>query len=175
MTSMTRHDIQNLIMVQRWSLKEAKAARNPMECNEALDRSYEMSLQIEQLIAFTRDYQEIGVNEPEWLGVRSLVGDAASHFSNIDVIIDNQVPPSLQVYADRLLEKVFSALIDNAIRHGGNLSFIRFRVEGGKDTLLICEDDGIGIPIDKKEKIFEKGYGKTRGWDWFLDKDEILS
>jgi len=32
-------------------------------------------------------------------------------------------------------------------------------------------DDGIGIPLDKKEKIFGKGYGSHTGFGLFLSRD----
>jgi len=31
------------------------------------------------------------------------------------------------------------------------------------DYFLVCEDDGAGIPVHEKEKIFERGFGKNCG------------
>jgi signal transduction histidine kinase len=43
------------------------------------------------------------------------------------------------------------------------------------DSLIISfEDDGIGIPFDEKERIFENGYGKNTGIGLYLAR-EILS
>ena len=39
---------------------------------------------------------------------------------------------------------------------------------------LIVEDNGIGIPLDEKEKIFERGYGKNIGYGLFMAR-EILA
>jgi len=67
------------------------------------------------------------------------------------------------------MEKVISNLVDNAIRHGGNATFVRFSTrEEGDALILACEDNGVGIPDSEKEKIFEKGYGKNTGWGLFL-------
>jgi signal transduction histidine kinase len=44
----------------------------------------------------------------------------------------------------------------------------------GTSGLLIIEDNGIGIPADLKEQIFERGYGKNTGLGLFLIR-EILS
>ncbi len=41
-------------------------------------------------------------------------------------------------------------------------------------SILTSEDDGQGVPLDEKEKIFRKGYGKGTGLGLFLSK-EILS
>jgi sensor histidine kinase regulating citrate/malate metabolism len=42
-----------------------------------------------------------------------------------------------------------------------------------ESLVLIVEDNGIGIPVDKKEKIFEFGCGKGAGFGLFLIR-EIL-
>jgi signal transduction histidine kinase len=52
---------------------------------------------------------------------------------------------------------------------------IRVRCERTPDTLvIIVEDNGIGIPDNEKEKIFNKGYGKHTGLGLFLAR-EILA
>jgi signal transduction histidine kinase len=38
---------------------------------------------------------------------------------------------------------------------------------------IVCEDDGAGVPAEKKEKIFERGYGKNTGPGLALSR-EIL-
>jgi len=38
----------------------------------------------------------------------------------------------------------------------------------------VCEDDGMGVPAEEKEKIFERGFGKNTGLGLTLSK-EILS
>ncbi|MFA5214347.1 MAG: ATP-binding protein, partial [Methanoregula sp.] len=40
--------------------------------------------------------------------------------------------------------------------------------------VLLCEDDGAGIPEEEKNHLFERGFGKHTGLGLFLSK-EILS
>ena len=40
--------------------------------------------------------------------------------------------------------------------------------------IINFEDNGVGIPTDEKEQIFERGYGKNTGLGLFL-ASEILS
>jgi signal transduction histidine kinase len=40
--------------------------------------------------------------------------------------------------------------------------------------VIAVADDGIGVPAELKEKIFEKGYGKHTGFGLFLAR-EILA
>ena len=50
------------------------------------------------------------------------------------------------------------------MKHGEKVNKIRVYCREGKDGLeLVYEDDGVGVPEAKKEKIFEKGYGKGTG------------
>jgi K+-sensing histidine kinase KdpD len=81
----------------------------------------------------------------------------------------------VEVYADRLLQKVFYTLLDNASRHGGHVTSIRFSSEEAPHALvIICEDDGTGVPADAKEKIFQRKHYQNTGLGLFLSQ-EILS
>lgn len=57
-----------------------------------------------------------------------------------------------------LIKEVFTNLITNSIKHSEG-DKIRISCEDSSDE-AICriEDDGKGIPDDKKQKIFKKGY-----------------
>jgi len=46
-------------------------------------------------------------------------------------------------------------------------------LESGDDHLIVCEDDGEGIPVEEREKVFEWGFGKNTGLGLFLSR-EIL-
>jgi len=64
--------------------------------------------------------------------------------------------------------------MDNAARHGGKIMTLRFSAEKRNgDQIVVCEDDGVGVPAEEKEKIFERGFGKNTGLDLFLSR-EIL-
>ena len=53
----------------------------------------------------------------------------------------------VQIFADKLLEKVFYHLIENAIQYGEKITRIRLSCdESFEELLIVCEDDGIGIP-----------------------------
>ncbi|HDR72397.1 MAG TPA: HAMP domain-containing histidine kinase, partial [Methanoculleus sp.] len=62
------------------------------------------------------------------------------------------------VYADELLSRIFSNLIDNSRKYAGEQSRIAVRVEeAGADRVRVSvEDDGPGIPPAMKRRIFER-------------------
>jgi K+-sensing histidine kinase KdpD len=81
----------------------------------------------------------------------------------------------LEIFADPLLERVFFNLIENALRHGKKLTKIIFSYKESNDNLiLICKDDGGGIPYNEKENIFNRKFFKNTGFGLFLSR-EILS
>ena len=65
--------------------------------------------------------------------------------------------------------------MDNAVRHGGKITTIRFSAdESDGSHRMVCEDDGDGVPAQEKEKIFEREFGKNTGMGLFLAR-EILA
>ena len=90
-------------------------------------------------------------------------------------MVENLIPQNLEIYADPIIRKVFSTLIENAIRHGGEITHIRLSSHMGENTQIItCDDDGLGVPSGEKGSIFDHGFGKNTGIGLFLAR-EILS
>ncbi|MFW5904500.1 MAG: sensor histidine kinase, partial [Candidatus Saliniplasma sp.] len=80
----------------------------------------------------------------------------------LDIDCPEDVSP---VKGGRLLEEVFSNILENSIKHSsGSLIAIRCK-EDDQDVICCIEDDGQGIPDDIKDNIFNKGYtsDKQRG------------
>jgi signal transduction histidine kinase len=81
----------------------------------------------------------------------------------------------LEIFADPWLKKVFFNLIDNTLRYAEHVTKITVSYRESEDGLdILFEDNGIGIPVDEKEKIFERGYGKNIGYGLFMAR-EILA
>nr|WP_280897447.1 HAMP domain-containing sensor histidine kinase [Methanolinea mesophila] len=81
----------------------------------------------------------------------------------------------VEILADPALPKVFENLLDNTLRHGGKkVSGVRVTCEVCEDELLVTwEDDGVGVPEDEKERIFDRGYGKNTGLGLFLAQEVL--
>jgi signal transduction histidine kinase len=127
------------------------------------------------MIEFTKTYEDIGVNAPLWHNLHELVGRCSSenHLRSVRVI--NDIPGDIEMFADPLIEKVFSNLMENAIRHGGRTDAIRFYIEeGDSGRSVICEDNGYGMTEEVRANLFTKGYGKDHGLGLFLSR-EILA
>ncbi|MEM2124136.1 MAG: PAS domain S-box protein, partial [Methanolinea sp.] len=174
LNTITRHDIQNKVTVLSGYiqlLKENLGKTDIARCFESVENALQT---IRHIIEFTRNYQDLGIRAPEWQPLTDVIGRTAGQFELDGVALD--IPDcSLEVFADPMLEKVFFTLFDNALRHGGGVSRIRVTCEkSGGDLLIRFGDNGIGIPADRKEKVFERGYGTGTGLGLFLSR-EILS
>jgi len=174
--SITRHDIINqvtaaemfvdIIEMEDEFLPGSKSAEDLQMVARALKT-------IERQIVFTRDYQDLGINAPNWQNVGLLIDERTAILSE-KLAVRNEVK-NLEIYADPLFEKVVYNLFDNAIRHGKTIATLSFMSEEASGALkLICEDDGVGVPADVKEKIFNRQYFQHTGLGLFLSR-EILS
>jgi PAS domain S-box-containing protein len=173
MNNITRHDILNTITGLLGCVDMANATDSADERTQLLLDIKSLTKIIQRQIAFTKEYQEVGVNLPVWQNVGDMLQRVLVNFekSGLQFVIDLEC---IEIYADPLLEKVFYNLVDNAIRYGEQFTTIKFYLVNFDDGLsLICEDDGAGIPDDMKNYIFERGVGKNTGMGLFLSR-EIL-
>jgi len=163
LNSLLRHDLMNKIRLMRGDLQILKYEYDlPKEVEDRLallERRVKNSADLIKKIKIHRkaneeDISEIDLITPLWDALKSmedLLEDVEFEF-NVYSLDD------CTVKADSLLKEVFSNIVENAIKYS-NGDKIRISTEGS-DTRLICsiEDNGHGIPDDKKEKIFQRGY-----------------
>jgi PAS domain S-box-containing protein len=175
LSSITRHDIKNQLMVLEANLALLKMNQMDLASNNHLLQTEAAAERISAMIRFTREYEDIGVHSPIWQDIRSLVETGIKSISLGRIESIDDVPSGLEVFADPLIVKVFQNLVDNAMRHGGRIKTIHFFVEeAGGAQAIICEDDGDGISGEIKKKLFTRGSGKDHGLGLFLSR-EILS
>ena len=174
LSSVTRHDVLNQLNVLTGYLGLVRDHVSDVDTAALLSRAMDSAWTIRKLIAFTKDYQEIGGHSPQWHEVARTVAGAASPLDMGGISLEVEVG-DLRVYADPLLEKVFYALLDNALRHGERIDRVRVscRPEGG-DLILSVEDNGLGVPPEEKQLIFRRGTGRNTGFGLFIAR-EILS
>jgi PAS domain S-box-containing protein len=176
LSSITRHDILNQLMALKGYLELSHdVIDNPETLSGYIKKEQQAANTIEHQITFTRDYQELGVVAPEWQSVNASIKKALTGLPMRDVRVEVD-PKNPEIFADRLFEKVFYNLIDNALRYGGaGMKTIRTSSQEIDTRLtILCEDDGVGISAEDKKRLFTRGFGKNTGLGLFLSR-EILA
>jgi PAS domain S-box-containing protein len=172
--SITRRDILDQLAVIMTYLERAQLKTTHEAMQIFFDKTIESIESIRKQMAFGKSLQDIGITTQAWQPVKKTWDDVVRLLpaNNVDITLEI---PDIELYADPLLPRVFYNLLMNALNHGGDhLTKIRlFSHLSGESLLLIVQDNGSGIPFDKKEKIFEFGCGKGAGFGLFLIR-EIL-
>lgn len=174
LSTITRHDIGNQLTVIKGYLGILEAEQADPKLTEYCTKALAASERIVAMIQFTSEYEKIGITAPVWQDCRAVVEEAAAQAPLGQVTVKNDLSAGAELFADPLIVKVFYNLMDNAVRYGGKITTITFSIEeAGENVIIICEDDGDGVPAGEKERIFERGFGKNTGLGLALSR-EIL-
>ncbi|MDD1693743.1 MAG: PAS domain S-box protein [Methanoregula sp.] len=173
LNSITRHDILNQLTSLFGFLALAEENIHDPVAITYLERQKKIAETIRIQIEFTRDYQDVGIHSPEWQQVTGTINKAVAALSLPEVTLSVETR-DVEIFADMLLQKVFFTLLENAVRHGGTVTRIRFTAEETPEGLdIVCEDNGEGVPMEAKERIFRREHYQHTGLGLFLIR-EIL-
>jgi PAS domain S-box-containing protein len=165
------HDIYNKITGLWGYVELSRKHLSDPAADTILGQEIRILKVIQQQISYTKDYQEMGQQPPRWQSFRELLKKVRMTGVAGSLPITNEVE-NLELFADPLIEKVFWHLIDNSVKHGEHATEIRI---SGHDTqsgyLLVYQDNGVGIPEEKKEELFTKNFGKMTGFHLFFVHD----
>jgi len=81
-----------------------------------------------------------------------------------------------EIKGGELLPEVFSNLISNSIKHSYGDKILVSVEEAEEEVVCTVEDNGDGIPQEKKDEIFEKGFttvNSSSGLGLYLVKDIV--
>lgn len=170
LNSIIQHDTRNKITSVMAYLSLLKEKVPDPVLRKEIDKIDPIVDELAELNEFTRTYQNLGLKSPQWEDIESLIRKLPA--GPIRITNDLQ---GLKILADPMLENVFFNLLDNAIRHGKQVTAINVTASETEDGLvLVWEDNGVGIPVEYKDRIFDRGFGKNTGLGLFLIR-EILS
>jgi PAS domain S-box-containing protein len=168
------NDIQNQIFIQLGYAQLAGGLTSDSKILGFIKKEETAAKEIQASLDFAKEYQTMGTNPPLWQNVNQILLLALSHIDLPSITHDFSLK-GLEIYADPLLEKVFTKIFINTAIHGTGATLIRvgFR-DTGDGLILFIEDNGPGIAYDRKEQIFTKDLGAGAATSLFLAR-EILS
>ncbi len=175
LTGLTRHDILNQLSALQAFHDLILQTTDPEVIHTRIRQAQDACDRIEEIIGFTREYENFGTISSGWQQIKPLVRSACYEVRLGGMNLTETIEQGLEVYADPIIRKVFTTLIENAARHGEKITSLSVSTRKEGDSLLIVfEDDGAGVAEWEKNIIFEHGYGKNTGIGLFLAR-EILA
>jgi PAS domain S-box-containing protein len=165
------HDIHNKVIgIQGYVTLIRESVTDP-QARDFLAREEAILREIMQQILYTEEYQKIGQQPPQWQRLGTIIENIRNSGAGHSVSIRNEAQ-DLELFADPVIDRVFLHLIDNSVRHGKTVTEIRITAtENEAGCSIVYEDDGVGIPDEKRKDLFTKGFGKKIGFNLFFVHD----
>ena len=92
-----------------------------------------------------------------WPLVQRLILDLDSVSSQHEIVVVNEIPPPLTVYADAgLISQVFQNLLGNAFKYAARGRVVVSASEGEDAVSCVVHDNGAGIPLEMLASVFDK-------------------
>ena len=168
--SVTWHDTMNQLSILNGNVNLLRNDSKPDTKDKYLNRIETAANSIRKHIDFIRDYQRTGKTLPVWLDVSSSFSLASSMLDMQDVRILCTVS-ELEIKSDPMIVKAFFNMMENSLRYGQKVTEVKLSAEPDGDGIILrYTDNGIGIPLEDKDRIFLKGFGNNTGLGMFLIK-----
>ena len=157
------HELRSPIASLRVQLETARDTARDKEraARRAGDMLYETSRMeglVDQLVVLARADADTAWLRPETVDLDDLIDAAVASLAPSDgLVIDTSAVEPVQLCGDaRLLEQVVRNLVHNALGHARGTVRVSTSAVGDDVAVLAVEDDGPGVPEDRREDIFER-------------------
>jgi PAS domain S-box-containing protein len=175
LSDLTRKDLTSQIFVLNGYLEIAKKhATGQDHTIKSLQRCMQAARSISEITDFTKDYQDMGAKPAIWQNLKTVLLFGLSHTTSCEIRHSLETE-DLEIFADPLLEKACQGLFENSLAHGGHVTKVRVWYTLTPDSAtIVFEDDGVGIPHEKKGQIFLRGGGTHTSMRSLIFVREIL-
>lgn len=172
MNDVTFQDIQNKLTALRGYIEISREQDLEKGLEAHLGKAEEITGSIQRLIRKTKEYQQMGMETTRWVTLEPVIRREVSFISGKPDFLLKTDLYGLAIWSDPLIDRVISNLIDNSIRHGGRISRVSFSChETSGGLVLVCEDDGAGVPSGEKAHIFERVVGGNGKFGLFFVRE----
>jgi len=153
--SVISHDLRNPLSVAQGWTEELKAEHSGEEIDHIEAAHNRIETLIGDILTLARNGDS--VSETESIVLSDLVESCWRSVNTAEATLVVETEQTIQADESRLQQLVENVL-RNAVEYGGEDVVITV---GELDGGFYIADDGPGIPVDKREQIFESGYSTT--------------
>jgi len=161
------HELRTPLTRIRMSMELMGAHQNPQMVDEVKKSISELDQLIDEILLASRlDAKNVDVGRFEDVDLTGLASEECSR-AKVNLELGPE-PQSIElVCIPRLIRRLLRNLIDNAIRHSGQIEGVEVQLEllreRGEVNIQVC-DRGPGVPEDQRDQIF-KPFFRLQGKD----------
>jgi ribosomal protein L29 len=160
------HELRTPLTRIRMSLELMNPTQNPEMIDEVKKSISELDQLIDEILLASRlDAKNVDVGRFEELDLTGLASEECSR-AKISLELGPN-PHSIEITCiPRLLRRLLRNLIDNAIRHSGQLKGVEVRLDvlQTAQVMISVSDLGPGVPLEQRDQIF-KPFFRLQGKD----------
>ncbi|MFB6090912.1 MAG: PAS domain-containing sensor histidine kinase, partial [Halobellus sp.] len=152
--SIVSHDLRNPLQVAKGRTELARETGD-VDHLDAVVRAHErMEQLIEEMLTLARE--GVAIDDTERVDIPAIARRSWSMVESdgAELVVPEDFDCPVEADPDRL-QQLFENLFRNAVEHGGESVTVRI---GSTEDGFYVEDDGPGIPEEKRDEIFEAGF-----------------
>lgn len=153
--SIVAHDLQTPLATAIGYLELLQDEHHSAAVREIEDALSRAETILDDTLTLARDGKVI--DDVDTLALESLAADSWRNVPTKSATLEVDADSKIRADTDRL-HRVFENLFRNAVEHGGEGVTVRI---GEFDGGYYVEDDGPGIPSEKRRKVFEPGHTES--------------
>ena len=152
METINRHDMLNHLQAIEAYTHLVSMSSKDDRLSSNVEKIKGITEMMRRQLASLKELQFSG--SPRWMSIRTAFGDSAGGL-DLGKVEVKLCEADAEIMADPLFERVFSNLVSNSLKHGGDVRRISLDIAEQSDSLVVTySDDGKGIPADRKASIF---------------------
>ncbi len=160
--SLLRHDLGNKLQVIQGYMHILEEVELPDHVEEHVRMALTGIDEATELIENVRTMSQIeGEPEVEPVDLTRAVRESVQRHEDLarqkDIEVENGIDEPLAVQAGSILKELFANLVENSLKHSEADHLRVWHEHRGDEVVVVVEDDGTGIPDDRKSEIVKKG------------------
>ncbi|WP_267643287.1 PAS domain-containing protein [Haloarchaeobius amylolyticus] len=163
--SVVAHDLRNPLTIAMGFLDVAEETGDPGHFEEVAAAHDRMERLIEDLLTLARG--GTAITDPEEIDIGTVAVEAWGYVDTVDATLSAAADVPTVAGDGGRLTQLFENLFRNAVEHAGADVTVSVGPLAGEDGAFYVEDDGDGIPPEKREEVFESGVTSNEGGTGF--------